>query len=178
MRTKVKTEAHLPFQLHWSLEYWQKEVRHSRNRASRNEASSVGLSMFISPRFASSRHRNYKKIHRRLSSRIVFPWAPVRTAPSALSFCFSEIYQSDKKKCFLSISDSAGQLRAHRKKVDRYSPLQQLRLGRMWRHTPFSNSWCIHVLSSVPDTIASHIQTNIKQKKHILQWNDLMFKNV
>lgn len=40
-------EAHLPFQLHWSLEYWQRAVRHRSSSGSRG--ANLGRSMSTSP---------------------------------------------------------------------------------------------------------------------------------
>lgn len=92
-------ESHLPFQLHWSLEYWQREIRQRRRRG-RNEAS-IRESMFISPHFASFLDWNYRKVHRRLSGRVVFPCAPLRFVRSQRSLVFVSRSFRDIKSLFV-----------------------------------------------------------------------------
>ena len=75
---KQRGKPHLPFQLHWSLEYWQKEIRQRRRRGSSREAS-IGVSMFISQLTSPLLERNCDEVHRRISSYIAFPCAPVRS---------------------------------------------------------------------------------------------------
>ena len=72
--------AHLPFQLHWSLEYWQQEIRQRRSRGSRE--ASAGLGAFISPLTLPPPERNCEKVRRRASSYMAFPWGPPPPPPS------------------------------------------------------------------------------------------------
>lgn len=76
--TKRDSEPHLPFQLHWSLEYWQKEIRQRSKRGSRE------ASMFISPLTSPPLEWNCGEVRRRVSNYIVFPCdppLPVRSVP-------------------------------------------------------------------------------------------------
>lgn len=83
---KQDSEPHLPFQLHWSLEYWQKESRQRRRRGSRE--ASIGASMFVSQLTSLLLGWNYDQIRRRISSCIAFPCAPspLRAAPRCVLF--------------------------------------------------------------------------------------------
>lgn len=67
-------EAHLPFQLHWSLEYWQRETRQRSTSGSRE--ANVGVSMFTSPLTSPPPGWNSDEVRRRGSSYIMFPCAP------------------------------------------------------------------------------------------------------
>lgn len=72
-------EAHLPFQLHWSLEYWHREIR--QRSSSGNRGANVGVSMLTSPLTSPPPGWNSDEVRRPGSSYVMFPCAPrVRSA--------------------------------------------------------------------------------------------------
>ena len=85
--------AHLPFQLHWSLEYWQIEIRQRSSSGSRE--ANTGVSMFVSPLTLPPLRSNFASVRRRVSSYISFPCARgcIRAAPR-VSRCYSRVLQT------------------------------------------------------------------------------------